>query len=85
LPGEQGEQISSLFVVSSNWPAKHSEQDKLPFGAVLPVPQASQGVARWRSVAAVSLVHSWQAVCFTSLLNLPGIHGRQYANPFSFW
>ena len=29
-------------------------------------------------------VHSWQAFCFVILLNLPGIHGRQYANPSSF-
>jgi hypothetical protein len=62
LPGEQVAQIfSSVLVVSSNCPAKHSEQTKLPFDAVLPVPQLSHEVVRLRSVDAVSLMHFLQA------------------------
>jgi hypothetical protein len=50
-----------MCVVSSNCPAKHSEQTKLPFGAVLAVPQTLHGVVRWRSVDAVSSMQFLQA------------------------
>ena len=36
MPGEQGEQIFSLFVVSSNWPAKQSVHEVLPAEAERP-------------------------------------------------
>jgi hypothetical protein len=61
-PGKQMEQfVPPVLVGFSNCPAKHSEHDKLPFDAVLPAPHASHGVARLRSVAAVSSRQSLHA------------------------
>jgi hypothetical protein len=57
-PGEQVEQIfSPVVVVSLNCPAKHSEQNKLPSRAVLPMPQTSHEVVRLETLDAVSLPH----------------------------
>jgi len=50
-----------MLVVSLNCPAKHSEQTKLPFGAVLPVPQTSHGVVRLGLVDTVFSMQSLQA------------------------
>jgi len=61
-PDEQGKQIFSfVFMVSSNCPAKHCEQSKLLFSAVLPVAQAPHEVLRLRSFDAVFTAQSLQA------------------------
>ena len=64
-------------------PAAQSLQAAEPAGLVRPSGQLVHDSCFVKSVNVFS-VHSWQAICFTSLLNFPGIHGRQYANPSSF-
>jgi hypothetical protein len=85
-PSEHSEQmVSFVLVVSSNCPAKHSEQDKLPFDAVLPAPQASHGVARLRAVDAVSSRQSLHATAPFISWYCPGMHPTQYGMPSSLW
>jgi hypothetical protein len=65
-------------------PAAQSLQAAAPAGLVRPFVQLIHDSC-FVKLANMFSAHSWQAICFTSLLNLPGIHGRQYASPFSFW
>ena len=66
------------------FPALHSEQDALPLPAVRPVAQLSQ-VSASGSAAKVFSKHSSHCGCPSSLLALPGMHGRHDAELLSGW